>query len=70
MATFDVTKLKNKAAQLANDENKDYIVIPKSGAVRPIRDNDDAMPACLNQNDKPILVYRNCQFCWKNGLSL
>lgn len=67
---FNVTELKNKAAQLANDENRDYIVIPKSGAIRPIRDNEDALPACLNRDDKPILIYKNCQFCWQNGLSL
>jgi hypothetical protein len=70
MAKFNVTELKNKAAKLANNENQDYIVIPKSGAVRPIRDTDNAMPACLNKNNENILVYKNCQFCWQNGLSL
>lgn len=68
MATFNVDELKTKAARLADLENREYIVIPKSGAVRPIRDTDDAMPACLGINDKPILIYRNCEFCWKNGI--
>lgn len=70
MAKFDVIELKNKAAQLANDENRDYIVIPKSGAVRPFKDTDSAMPACLNRNSENILVYKNCQWCWQNNLSL
>lgn len=70
MATFNVIELKNKAAMLANNENQDYIVIPKSGAVRPIRESDDAMPACLHQDDRPILVFRNCLWCWQNNCSL
>ncbi len=70
MATFNVTELKNQAAKLADKENQDYIVIPKSGAVRPIRDNEEAMPACLGLDNQPILVYKNCQFCWQNKLSL
>lgn len=70
MATFNIIELKDKAAFLANKENKEYIVIPKSGAIRPLKDTDEAMPACLNRNDQPILVYRNCQFCWNNNLCL
>ena len=70
MVRFNVTELKNKAAQLADQEGVDYIVIPSSGAVRPIQVDEDALPACLGRNDQPILVYRNCQFCWQNGLSL
>ena len=70
MAIFNITELKNKAAILADKENRDYIVIPKSGAVRPLRDSDDALPACLGINDKPILVYKNCQWCWQNIPSL
>lgn len=70
MAVFNVTELKNKAARLANDENQNYIVIPKSGAVRPLRSDEEAWPACLNMNDRPIVVYKNCQWCWQNGLSL
>lgn len=70
MAKFNVTELKNKAAILADKENREYIVIPNSGAVRPLRDTDNAMPACLNRNNEPILIYRNCQFCWQNKLSL
>jgi hypothetical protein len=69
MATFNITELKNKAAMLADKENREYIVIPKSGAVRPIREGDEAMPACLGIDNKPILIYRNCQFCWQNKLS-
>lgn len=69
MATFNIIELKNKAAMLADKENCEYIVIPKSGAVRPLRDTDEAMPACLGIDNKPILVYRNCQFCWQNKLS-
>lgn len=68
MATFNVTELKNKAAMLADKENRDYIVIPRSGAVRPLRDTDDAMPACLKRDNEPILIYRNCQYCWQNNL--
>jgi len=70
MAVFNITELKNKAAILADKENRDYIVIPKSGAVRPIRDTDDALPACLGKDNEHILVYKNCQFCWQNNLNL
>ena len=45
MARFNVNELKTKAAILADKENQDYIVIPSSGALRPIRDNDNALPA-------------------------
>ena len=68
MAKFDATELKNKAAMLADKENREYVVIVSSGAVRPLRDTDDAMPACLGIDNKPILIYRNCQFCWQNKL--
>lgn len=69
MATFNVTELKNKAAILAEKENREYIVIAKSGAVRPLRNTDNAMPACLGLDNQPILIYKNCQFCWQNKLS-
>jgi hypothetical protein len=72
MTTFNTKELVTKAAQLADKENREYVVIPKSGAVRPFRDEDneklDFLPACLGLTDKPILVFRNCDFCWKNGL--
>jgi len=69
MAIFNATELKNKAAKLADIENREYVVIVKSGAIRPLRDSDDALPACLGIDNKPILIYRNCQFCWQNKLA-
>ena len=67
---FSLTELKTKAATLAEKENQNYIVILKSGAVRPERNTDSATPACINNGNEPLLIYPNCKWCKENNLSL